>query len=99
MGLDGPDVHGALALGRVEQGGLGCFQSHGHQVEVAIADHTLACEGLKVVDLDFDPALFQPHAQVLAGAVGQDEEQATGLPGAHEHGHGHGVARVVVQGE
>lgn len=58
MALDGPDVHGALALGRLEQGNLLGLQPHGHQMEVAVADHSPADEGFKVVDLNFDSTLL-----------------------------------------
>lgn len=65
-------------------------------MEMAITDHTPADKGLKGVDLNFDSALFQPETHVLAGAVGQDQEQAAGLPGANEHGYSHSVTWVIV---
>lgn len=91
MGLDLPNGHRALALGWLEQHSWYAFQLHSHQVEMAISDHTLANQDLKVVDLNFDPALLEPEAEVLACAVGQDEEQATGLSGTNEHGYSHSI--------
>ena len=65
-------------------------------MEMAVTDSNPTNQGLKVVDLKFDLALFQPHAEVLAGAVGQDEEQAAGLSGANEHGYSHAITWVIL---
>lgn len=96
MCLDLPDGHGALDLSWLEQSGGCSFQLHGNQVEVAIADNISTNKSLKVVDLNFDPALHQPQAKVLAGGVGQDEKQTAWLSGANEHGYDYGTPRIVV---
>lgn len=99
MDLGVSSGHGALDLGRLEQSDHGSFQLHGNQVKVAVAHTVLTDEGLKVVNLNFDLAVLQPQAKVLAGAVGQYEEKPTWLSGTNKHGDDHSLAGVVVQRE
>ena len=66
-------------------------------MKMSVTDRSPTNEGLKVVDLNFDPSFFQPQAEVLAGAIGQDEEQAAGLSGAKEQGYVHRVTWLVIQ--
>ena len=60
---------------------------------MAVTDSSGTGKGLKVVDLSLDPCPPPATGEVLAGAVGQDEEQAAGLSGANEHGYSYALTR------
>jgi hypothetical protein len=73
--------------------------NHAHKVDVPIVNQTLTGQGLKVMELNADPPLIQPQAQVLAGAIGEHQQEASVAECAQKEGDSDVTSCIICDGE